>query len=487
MMRASMTWVLERLRFLLEENRTEAYYVGGCVRDLLLGRPLHDLDLVVAGGAIALARAIARDFQAAFVLLDEENDIARVVLRGGGSIPEGTVDFARMRGNLAEDLAQRDLTINAMAMSPDNFRRYALGETDEPVVIDPWGGREDLRAGRLRALSRQVLYDDPLRTMRVVRLAGELDFAVEPQTAGWVREAAGLLPRVSGERVRDEIFRLLSCPHAAPYLPLLDVLNLLPQVCPEVVEAREQPDLEGRWERVCALEWLAAVLEGRPLPEREEPFWRPQALRRYPQLSFTTPYAPQLRRYLGERLSGERTRLSLLKLAALLEPGRLGEEKGRVHRAGRRLRLSVRETLALDTAVALLGNPLLTTFGEPSPRDVYRFYRDGGESADGVLLLALAGEAAQADLNPERWEERAGRVQKVLEVRYVRPEVIEPPRLLDGDDLMAVLGLPPGPQVGALLEGIREAQAAGEVHSRDEALAWARRKLGSADISADAP
>lgn len=471
--------LLERLQALLEESGIEAYYVGGCVRDLLLGRPLHDLDLVVAGDALALARSAARALRGAFVLLDEENAIARVVLRGTEGTPGSTVDFARMRGELAEDLAQRDLTINAMAMAPEDFRRYVLRETEDAVVIDPWGGRRDLENGLLRALSRQVLYDDPLRTMRVVRLAGELDFSIEPQTADWVREVAGRLPLVSWERIRDELFRLLACPHAAPYLPLLDSLSLLPQVLPEVA-GRERPELAQTWERVCALEWLAATLEGRPLPEREGLFWKPRVLRSHPEISFATPYAAPLRRYLEGRLSGERSRLALLKLAALLYRGQSEEEGGKARRAGRRLRLSVRETLALEAAISLQDSPLLTAAGEPPRREVYRFYRDGGDIATGALLLALARELAAPDFRPDCWEQVTRWVQDILALRFERAsEVIEPPRLLDGDELMAALGLPPGPLVGTLLEEIREAQAAGEVHTREEALARAREVLQS--------
>ncbi len=468
--------LLERLQVLLKESRGETYYVGGCIRDLLLGRPLHDLDLVVAGDALALARAIARALRGAFVLLDEENTIARVVLRGAEGIPGSTVDFARMRGELAEDLSRRDLTINAMAMAPDDFYRYALGEATEAAVIDPWGGRRDLEQGLLRALSREVLLDDPLRTMRVVRLAGELDFSIEPQTAAWVREVAGRLPLVSWERIRDELFRLLACPHAAPYLPLLDALSLLPHVLPEAAEGREGAELEPLWEWVCALEWLADLLAGRPTPERPEPFWKPRALRDLPPL--VVPYAPQLRRYLEERLSGDRPRLALLKLAVLLHRG--PEAGNSARQAGRRLRLSAREALALERALSLLAGSFLATPVEPSPRDVYRFYRDGGDIATGVLLLALARELARPDFRPASWEQAVRRVQQVLTLRFERTsEVIEPPRLLDGDDLQAALGLSPGPLVGILLEGIREAQAAGEVHTREEALAWAREALQS--------
>lgn len=474
--------ILEQLQAILREWPAEAYFVGGCVRDLLLGRPLHDVDLVVAGDAPTLARAAARTFRAAFVLLDNENGIARVVLRGPEGSPGDTVDFARMRGsNLAEDLAARDLTINAMAMTPPSFVRFVRGETDLPEVIDPCGGQRDLRAGLLRAVSPRSLYDDPLRTMRVVRFAGELGFAVDPETASWVRQTAALLAQVSGERTRDELFRLLACAQAAPYLPLLDDLGLLPHVLPELEQARDKPGLPHLWERVCALEWLASGLGVFSAERRKEPLWRPAALSVRSDLPFSLPHAAQLQLYLQERVAGDRTRLVLLKLAALLLPAGPAPSDGTAARqAGQRLRLSAREAQALGTAVAIAASPVLRASGPVSPRDIYRFYRDGGDMALGALLLALAEDLARAGPALERgwWEERVQGVACIVAARFERPdEVIDPPRLVDGGELMQMLGLPPGPLIGDLLEGIREAQAAGEVWNRDQALAWARRAL----------
>jgi len=474
--------ILEQLQAILEQWPGEAYFVGGCVRDLLLGRPLHDLDLVAAGDAPMLARAAARAFRAAFVLLDDENGIARVVLRGPDGGPGHTVDFARMRGsNLLEDLPARDLTINAMAMAPAAFWRFAREETDRPEVIDPCGGQEDLRAGLLRAVSPQSLYDDPLRSMRVVRFAGELGFAVVPETASWVRQAAALLARVSWERIRDELARLLACAHAAPYLPLLDTLGLLPHVLPEVAAGGDMPTLDHLWERVCALEWLMAGLGDSPVQRRGDALWQPAALRAHPDLPLSMPYAAHLQRYLQERVAGDRTRGVLLKLAALLLPlGPAPSDGTAARQAGQRLRLSAREAQALGTAVVLAASPLLRTPGRASPREIYRFYRDGGDMALGTLLLALAEDLAQAGpaLQRDWWEERVQAVAQIVAARFERPaDVVDPPRLVDGGELMRMLGLPPGPLVGDLLEGIREAQAEGEVRNRDQALAWARRAL----------
>lgn len=475
---------MEQLQAILGREDVAAHFVGGCVRDLLLGRPLHDLDVVVAGDAVNLARAVARSFRAAFVLLDEENGVARVMLRGTEAGAGLTLDFARMRGgDLQTDLALRDLAINALAIPPADFAAALEDEPRQPAVIDPWGGLEDLRAGRLRAVGDRAFQDDPLRTLRVVRLAAELGFSIEEKTADLVRSAGGLLCSVSWERIRDELVRLLACPHAAPYLPLLGELELWACVFPEWGDALAEPGLEQLWERVCCLEWMAGVLRG-AAEERVGRLWQPAALSAYPHLHFDLPHQGRLRRYLAERLSGERPLLVLLKLITLLYAARDGgrRQAERAARAARRLRLSGREALAVERAVAwLIETPAL---GElTSAQGVYRLYRDRRRIATGALLLWLADFLAATgnEVDPRTWERQVQDVRWIWNLRNERPEVIDPPRLIDGHELMQALSLNPGPRVGELLERVREAQAAGEVRTREEALLCAQRaRKGSA-------
>lgn len=179
----------------LKELPEDAYLVGGAVRDALLHRQKDyiDLDFVVAERAIETARAIAGRYRAGFVVLDEARQIARVVFEGG------TLDFARMEGKTLEiDLKRRDFTVNAIAYDPR-----------ERELIDPLGGLHDLRAKRLRMVSRENLKDDPLRLLRAYRQAAQLDFEIEGDTLVAIRSLAGLLGNVAAERVRSELDYLL--------------------------------------------------------------------------------------------------------------------------------------------------------------------------------------------------------------------------------------------------------------------------------------
>src|SRR3990172_2359206 len=141
------------------------YLVGGAVRDLLRGVPVHDLDLVLPTGAILTARRLADSIGAAFYPLDVERDTARLVLMQPNQ-PRLVIDIAALRGgDLHNDLHRRDFTINALAL---NLRQAS-------ALIDPLGGAMDLHARRLRACSPTALQEDPVRVVRAVRLAFSLE------------------------------------------------------------------------------------------------------------------------------------------------------------------------------------------------------------------------------------------------------------------------------------------------------------------------
>jgi tRNA nucleotidyltransferase (CCA-adding enzyme) len=186
----------ENYPFDLDLLPQSAYLVGGAVRDGILGRKREylDLDFVMPGDAVGVARKIAKRYQAGFVLLDGERNIARVVFG------EGTVDIARQEGDdLETDLHRRDFTVNAIAYNP---------RTQE--IVDPLHGYADIQAGMLRMVSAANLQDDPLRLLRGYRQAAQLDFEIDADTQKSIRELAPLLRNVAAERFRSELSYLLA-------------------------------------------------------------------------------------------------------------------------------------------------------------------------------------------------------------------------------------------------------------------------------------
>ncbi len=488
-------WPWEPIRAIADQRGVAIWPVGGVVRDMLLGRPLHDWDFAVERDAMGLARAVADALDGAYFPLDEERDTARVVVRNrrGRRIE---LDFAGLRGEtLLADLRGRDFTINAMAVEP------------EGVLIDPLGGLADLQAQLVRAIGPQAFDEDPLRMLRAVRLAAELEMRLEAKTAAWIIQRAESLTRASPERIRDEFVRILATPSPAEHVHMLDELRLLAQVVPEVDPLKEQPQspphrFDVWWHTLLVIDAVAGILDvvhGRP------PF--PRLYADAPESAWDDvktllePFASHLRRHLSVRLRGGRKRQTLLVLAALCHD--LGkpvtcteDERGHLHFYGheregtriatrrlRHLRFSQPEVKRVATIVRAHLRPghLARIRGPVTRRAIYRFFRDTGSAGVEVSLLSLADHLATwgPNLEPDRWARRLEVGQLLLGHYFERhEETIAPRPLVDGRELIESLGIEEGPLVGRLLEAIREAQAAGEVRTREEALALARRLQG---------
>jgi tRNA nucleotidyltransferase (CCA-adding enzyme) len=204
---------LENLPFDLNLLPQPVYVVGGAVRDALLGRIRAelDLDLVIPTGAVDVARKLASQYQAGFVLLDPERQIARVVFAGM------TVDIAQQDGgSILDDLQRRDYTLNAIA--------YDI-QTNQ--VIDPLNGIQDIQHGIIRLINRQNLIDDPLRLLRAYRQGAQLNFMIESATRQIIRALVPLLTTVAAERVITELRYLLQTANSSQWLATMIADDLL--------------------------------------------------------------------------------------------------------------------------------------------------------------------------------------------------------------------------------------------------------------------
>lgn len=464
--------LLQNVIHVLKSHRLEAYLVGGAVRDILLGREkIVDLDFATPGDGLAAARRVANVLGVAFYPLDAERGTGRVVLSQG--VEQSYLDFASLRGaTLLDDLADRDFTVNAIALS-----------LAEPfTLIDPLGGQQDLARRQIRAASVTALIHDPVRVLRAVRQAVELDFTIEVYTEQLVREAAPALPQVSPERRRDELLKLLNTPAPGQAVQKLRKLGVSPYIVPEIeptIGLTQGPPhyLDVFDHTATALDAWAGMLHSglSDLPENL----------RLPVLA-----------YLAESLAGNLSRQSLLPLALLLhdtgkpetreEAGEgkirfLGHEQVSAKVARRvmnRFRFSSQAGDFVATVVAQHMRPLLLA-GEVSVsrRAVYRFFRDSGEAGVAVALHALADHQATYPQGAGQGEAEWLRLREVavkLITAYFeqREQVVDPPPLLSGHDLIQTFGLVEGRLIGVLLGRLKEAQATGEVTDKAAALAF---------------
>jgi tRNA nucleotidyltransferase/poly(A) polymerase len=449
-----------------------AWLVGGAVRDLLVGRPLHDVDLALAGGSVAAARRLADRLGGAFVPLGEPHGMARVVLPGA---PALHVDLADLRGpTLEADLGGRDVTVNALAV---DLATLLAGPAE---IRDPTGGLADLGARRLRACGRAAFADDPVRVLRVLRLGHELGFTIEPETESLARAEAPRLSSVAAERVRDELTRLLRLPRSAPAVRQADRWSALGAILPEVDAMREAtqsaPHRFTVWEHsLRALEAADALLE---------------------DLGLLAPHDGRVAASFGEPMGTGLTRREVWKLAVLLHD--VAKPETRSVDADGRTRFVGHDRLGAERALGIAGRlawpgragevlarlvrqhlrPMhLGMLDEVTRRARYRFHRDVGDEVPALICLTIADAAGTDGRAPGlvfRGETRALLESLLAGEGPAAREAAEPP-LVRGEDVMAALGLAPGPAVGRALRRAREAQALGLVRTRDEALAWLAR------------
>jgi tRNA nucleotidyltransferase/poly(A) polymerase len=430
------------------------YLVGGPVRDALLGRAtldLRDLDLVTGGDALALARMLGDRLDGAYYPLDPERDVGRAIFEWGGL--ELDLDVARLRGQgLLADLADRDFTVNAMAVS--------LAEPD--LLIDPLGGEDDLlRHKLLRLCAPDAIARDPIRALRAVRLGLQFNLRLDKATLAAVREdGAGLVSDEGGllqpERARDELFKMLSGPNPAGAARLLDALGLLRLAFPTL-----------HADRVGVLEHLShLLLTISPLRDDDTAADLIYGL----AVMTLDRHRAALQEHLSVTFGDGRPLGALLALWALVEPGAAGETV-------RLLRLSNDERGRLAALEEGVGRFSALT-GPPTPRDIYRYYRGIDETGVDAALIGLAAFLADHQPTPDAkaWGHLLDEITSPLLDGFFRrhQQYVKPPPLLTGDDLIEELGLQPGPLVGETLERLLEEQAAGEITNREEALRLAR-------------
>ena len=225
------------------------YLVGGSVRDILLGEPNFDVDVVVEGDAIALARALAdelggrvrahKQFGTAVVLYGEDERVDVVTARSETYDAPAVLPTVEP-GSIDEDLHRRDFTINAMAVS---LKGENLGQ-----LVDPFGGREDLEAARIRILHDRSFIDDPTRILRAIRYEDRYGFRMDDETVRLAREciATGHVGDLSGARLRDELEALLEEGDVSHAIPRLAELGAQQEIHAHVVADEEAVQLFDR-------------------------------------------------------------------------------------------------------------------------------------------------------------------------------------------------------------------------------------------------
>ncbi|HWX19933.1 MAG TPA: CCA tRNA nucleotidyltransferase [Candidatus Binatia bacterium] len=420
-----------------------AFWVGGCVRDFLLGRDPGDYDIVTSALPEQLEPLFKRTIPVGrkfgvIVVLQGRHQFQVATFRAEADYQDGRHPQHVTFGNAQADARRRDFTVNGLFYDPVRQELH-----------DWVGGEADLRAKILRTIGppAERFAEDHLRLLRAVRLAAQLDFQIEPETLAAVKALAPSIRSISAERIRDELLKLFRPPHAARGLDLLHQSGLLEQVLPEIaatLACEQSPDYhpEGN-----VFEHLLLML--RQLPPQAAPLL-PWAVLLHdvakPVTASRDPATGSIHFYGHERIGAEMARDILNRLRF---PGKQIED----------IVQAVRCHMQFKDALEMRKSTLRRLLMRPTFPLELELHRLDCLSSHGQLDVFnfLVAQARELDQQPQ----------------------IRPP-LLKGDDLVA-LGMKPGPAMGALLAEVREKQLQDELKTKAAARKWARAHIASSN------
>lgn len=470
------TKLLAAVLKIAKRKKTRLYLVGGYLRDMLLNRERDnpDMDFCLKKGAINFSRLLSKELKAGFVVLDREHGCGRLVKKVKDKTY--TLDFTDFRrAGLENDLKHRDFTLNAFCAELGQLLK-SKGKLTE-IIIDPYGGLRDLKAKIIRMADKNAFREDPLRLLRAFSLSCSLNFKIDKDTLKAVKREAASLSKISGERIRDELFKILENSQAFGYLTRLDELKILKMIIPEI-------------------ELMRGMKQG---PYHHLDVWKHtlETLRQLELIFGELKANKQIGEYLNQEISFGRSRRSLMKLGAILhdigKPAARRREEGKTkfhghERIGRditrqvveRLKLSNDELGSLEKMVLWHLRPgYLADNEEITPRAKFRYFRDSGEEALSILLISMADQRSTRGpltSNQERKQHEKACLGLIRDY-FRRQKEKKPARLANGDELIKQFKLTPSPLIGKILRELEELQAIGKIKTKKEALLAAKALL----------
>lgn len=422
----------------LQSRGFTAYWAGGCVRDLLLERPAKDYDVATSAtpGELCTLFPDAQQVGAHFgvVLLHRgQAQVEIATFRSDHNYEDGRhPGEVRFETDPREDVKRRDFTINALLMDP------LTGE-----IFDYVGGREDLRKGIIRAIGdpETRFREDHLRMLRAVRFAARFSFVIEPGTMKAIQRLHGAIHRISAERVRDELSRILVEGGAEPGFRMLDESGLLAEILPEVAAMKgvEQPP-EFHPEGDVWVHTLLLLHLFDQMPERTltlglgsllHDVGKPPTFERADRIRFNDHAA------VGARMTGDILR---------------------------RLKYS---NEVIDQTVALVAQHMRFGDAQKMKDSTLKRFLRLEQFAEHLELHRLDCSACHGQLtNYDFIKEKLATLPQ---------EQLRPPKLISGGDLIR-LGYQPGPAFSGILQSVEDAQLEGELHTGHDAIDWVRAR-----------
>ena len=454
--------VLQRIRAVADQLQLETYVVGGFVRDLLLKRPVQDIDIVCVGSGIALAKAVAKAVgQPEQVAVFKNFGTAMVQWEGwelefvGARKESYRKDSRKPRvanGTLADDQNRRDFTVNALAICLNSER---WGE-----LVDPFGGIEDLehRIIQTPLAPATTFSDDPLRMLRAVRLAVQLGMTIAPDTLASMQQQAGRISIVAQERIITELNKIIAAPMPSQGFKLLHQVGLLVLIFPELVALQGTATIQGQSHKDNFYHTLQ-VLDNVALTAAN--LWlrwgallhdiaKPQTKRFDPAVGFT---------FHGHEELGARMVPSIF----------------------RKMKLPMQDNMAyVQKLVRLHLRPIALAQEEVTGSAIRRLIYEAGNALEDLMRLCRADITSQNEAKVKRYLQNFDRVEEKIQLVEEKDALRNFQPVITGEVIMQTFGLKPSKLVGELKEAIKEAVLAGKLKNEYEEAYQYLLQLGAA-------
>lgn len=462
-----------------KETNTEVYVVGGYIRDFLLKKKTLDIDLVVSEKAESFAKKLAKKINGKCFILHSDLQVYRVAVINNPDIEY--IDISLMQGKtIKDDLSKRDFTINALAVKIENF------DNIKKNIIDYFNGTKDLKNKEIKAVSKKVFVDDPLRMLRAFRFASEYNFKISKETLALIKKYSSKISTVAGERIKNEFFRILNNKKSSQYIAVIDDIKLLEKMFPVITKMKKS----------------AKNFYYHPKGLFQHCFQTYEALENI--LVKLDKYFPTtkniLEQHLNETFSENVNKKNLLKFIAIfhdcakpecakrmdnkmrfLGHEELGAEK--TAQIMKELKMSNKET---EFAKAIISEHMrpsnLAKTEIITNRAQMRLFRDIKENTPDLLILAMSDWHSYKTLkkkiySPKVLKQQEKSVAKLIFSYFDFINNKPKDKIIDGNVLMKEFKLKPGKIIGELLKYVNNAYEEGRIKDKQQALKYAKTQL----------
>lgn len=464
---------------LAKDTNTEVYVVGGYVRDFLLKKKTLDIDLVVSENAELFAKKLAKKINGKCFVLHSDLQVYRVAVKNNPDMEY--IDISLMQGkNIKEDLSRRDFTVNALAVKIENF------DNIKKNITDYFNGIKDLKNKEIKAVSKKVFIDDPLRMLRAFRFASEYNFKISKDTLSLIKKYSSKITAVAGERIKNELFRILNNRKSSQYISAIDDVKLLEKMFPVIATMKKS----------------AQRFYYHPKGLFQHCFQTYEALENI--LIKLDKYFPKskdiLEQHLNEHFSEYVNKKNLLKFIAVFHDCAkpecakrmdnkmrfLGHEELGAKKTAQIMKELKMSNKEIDFAKAIISEHMrpsnLAKSEVITTRAQMRLFRDIKENTPDLLIMAMSDWHSYKNLKKKIYPKKVLQQQEksVAKLIFAYFDFINnkpKDKILDGNVLMKEFHLKPGKIIGELLKYINNAYEEGRIKDKKQALKYAKSQL----------